>query len=346
MGTVLITGAAGFIGSQLAYRLKKDGKPVVLVDNFSYGSEDNLVFPEYNFTEEIYRIDVRDVKGMEQLFAKYHFERVYHIAAITPLPDCQVSPIDAVDVNVRGTTVVLELSRKYGVKQVIFASTSAIYENNEKFPSEESFVTAPSMIYANTKLASEQFCRAYWEAYGMPVVCLRFANVYGPHIDCLRTQPPVMGYIIREFFQGNQPILHADGEQRRDFVYIDDLVDLCLAVREARSYDIINVSTESPVSIKTIARLIAKEMGCENITPIYVDTAHYWSKYSDLYKEPYPISKKLLEHEVLKYTCLSNKYAMEKYGWKPKTELQNGIAQTVRFAIEVLNRKGKSRYYG
>lgn len=346
MGVVLITGAAGFIGSQLAYRMKKNGETVVLVDDFSYGSKDNLIFSDDNLLDSLKCLNICDIRQMERLFEQYQFECVYHIAAITPLPDCQVNPVEAVDVNVRGTAIILELSRRYGVKQVIFASTSAIYENNEEFPSDESFITMPSLIYANTKYAAEQFCRAFWEAYGMPVVCLRFANVYGPHIDCLRTQPPVMGYIIREFFQGKSPVLHANGEQRRDFIYIDDLVDLCLLVREARTFDIVNVSTESSVSIKMIVRLIAEEMGCENIAPIYMDTAHYWSEYPDLYEEPYPISKKMLEHEVLKYTCLSNKHAMEKYGWRPKTDLRKGIAQTVRFAIEVLNKKGKSMYYG
>ncbi len=337
MGAVLITGAAGFIGSQLAYRIKKSGEKVILADNFSYGSKDNLSFPDYNFTDEIYRIDIRDMEHMEQLFEKHRFEYVYHIAAITPLPDCQENPAEAVDVNIRGTTIILQLSRKYGVRQVIFASTSAVYENNDAFPSEESMIPKPSLIYANTKYASEQLCRAFWDAYGMPVVCLRFANVYGPHIDCLRTQPPVMGYMIREFFYGRQPVLHADGEQKRDFIYVDDLIDLCLLVQNANTFDIVNVSTGNPVSIKIIARLIADEIGCKDIDPVYMETEHYWSKYPDLYKEPYPISGKLLEHEVLKYTCLSNRYAKEKYGWQPKTDLRNGIAQTVRFSLEILN---------
>ena len=256
MDKILVTGAAGFIGSQLAYRLWKEGNKVTLVDNFSYGSNDNLMFEDYNFCDEIYRKDIRDLDFMEQLFAEKRFDIVYHIAGITPLPDCQNMPVDAVDVNVRGTVILLDLVRRYGVKKMIFASTSAVYENNKDFPSVEGNVEKPSLLYPSTKYAAEQFCKAFSDAYGIPVVCLRFANVYGPHIDCLRTQPPVMGYIIRELFYGRVPVLHSTGEQERDFIYVDDLIDLAVLVSKAEGSDTVNVSTGVTVSINEIAAMI------------------------------------------------------------------------------------------
>ena len=339
MGKILITGAAGFIGSQLAYRLKKDGEDVILVDNFSYGKEDNLIFDDADFRDEIYRKDIRDIEFMNKLFKDNKFDVVYHLAGITPLPDCQNKPVEAVDVNVRGTVIILDLIRKYGVSKMIFASTAAVYENTGIFPSVENKVLPPSLIYPSTKYTAEQFCKAYYDAYEIAIVCLRFTNVYGPHIDCLRTQPPVMGYIIRELYEGRRPTLHSTGGQRRDFVYVDDLIDLALLVRVNEGFDIVNVSTEKTYSINEITALIAKEMNLENLEPQYRETAHFWANYPELYEGPYPINPDLLEHEVLKYTCLSNKHAYQNYGWSPKTDIEEGIKKTVDFTLKKLKNR-------
>lgn len=337
MNTILITGAAGFIGSQLAYRLWKDGENVVLVDNFSYGSDDNLIFEEKDFRNEIYRKDIRDIDFMEDLFENKKFDIVYHIAGITPLPDCQSMPVDAVDVNVRGTVIILDLVRRYGVKKMIFASTSAVYENNTDFPSIETNVERPSLLYPSTKYTAEQFCKAFSDAYSIPIVCLRFANVYGPHIDCLRTQPPVMGYIIRELYHGNAPTLHSTGNQERDFVFVDDLIDLAIRVQKAEKYDVVNVSTGRTVTINAIYQMISECMKSD-LKPIYEEVSHFWANYPELYEKPYPISTKLMAHEVLKYTCLSNAHAYEMYGWRPKTSLDEGIRRTVEFSYKVLEK--------
>lgn len=342
MSKILITGAAGFIGSQLSYRLKKNNDEIILVDNFSYGKEDNLIFDDYDFRSEIYHKDIRDIKFMEKLFEKEKFDVVYHLAGITPLPDCQNDPVESVDVNIRGTAIILDLSRRYGVKKIIYASTAAVYENNTDFPSVEDNVNPPSLIYPSTKYMSEQLCKAFYDAYGIPIVCLRFTNVYGPHIDCLRKQPPVMGYIIREYYNGNSPVLHSTGEQQRDFIYVDDLIDLAILVRNNTKFDIVNVSTGKTASINEIAKLIAKKMHCESIPIEYAETSHFWRHYPELYDEPYPISEKLLENEVLKYTCLSNEHANKVYGWRPKTKLTDGIAYTVDFAVKALKENEKN----
>ena len=340
MSKILITGAAGFIGSQLAYKLYKNGEDVVLVDNFSYGSDDNLIFEDADFRQQIYRKDVRDIEFLDKLFKEQKFDIVYHIAAITPLPDCQNNPVEAIDVNVRSTVIILDLVRKYGVKKMLFASTSAVYENNTDFPSVEDNVSYPSLIYPSTKWSSEQFCRAFSIAYNIPVVCFRFANVYGPHIDCLRLQPPVMGYIIRELFFDRSPILHSTGEQKRDFIYVDDLIDLCIKANSSDSFDVINVSSNKVVSINEICDIIKKQMDKTHIKTIYEETKNYWNRYPELYQMPYPINEELLNHEVLKYTCLSNEHAKHKYGWEPKISLEEGINRTIEFSIKVLKKNG------
>ena len=336
MSKILITGAAGFIGSQLAYKLYKQGNDVSLLDNFSYGHDDNLIFEDKDFRTEVYHKDIRDKEFLDKLFEEKKFDVIYHFAGITPLPDCQNNPSEAVDVNVRGTVVLLDLVRKYGVKKFVFASTSAVYENNKDFPSVEEKVEKPTLIYPSTKWSAEQFCRAYSLGYNIPIVIFRFANVFGPHIDCLRTQPPVMGYIIRELFNGKPPVLHSTGNQERDFVYVDDLIELAILVLKSESFDIVNVSTGKTISINKIADIIKEKMNCKDINIEYADTSHYWINYPELYEGAYPINNELLEHEVLKYTCLSNDHAKEKYGWEPKTSIEEGIQKTVDFSVKVL----------
>ncbi len=340
MKKILVTGAAGFIGSQLAHRLWKDGEDVVLLDNFSYGLEDNLIFDDVDFRNEILRVDVRDRKSVLDLFRDNEFDAVYHIAGITPLPDCQMDPAEAVEVNVMGTVVILEAARRFGAGKVIFASTSAVYENNDDFPSVEGHVVPPGLIYPNTKYSAESFCRSYAETYGMNVTCLRFANVFGPHIDCLRKQPPVLGYLIREFYFDRSPVLHSSGEQKRDFVYVDDLVDLAVRVQDGTGFDVVNVSTNTVHSINEMTEITARAMGKEHIKPSYVTADNYWKKYPELYEGAYTISEKALADEVEKYTCLDNSHAREKYGWIPRVDFETGIRRTVEFGVEAIERRG------
>lgn len=336
MNKILITGAAGFIGSQLAYKLWKDKNEIVLIDNFSYGSEDNLIFDDVDFRQKIIKMDIRDYQEIRHLFSRERFDYVYHIAAITPLPDCQMNPTEAVEVNVMGTVSILEAGRIYGVKKIIFASTSAVYENNVVFPLKENNVEPPSLIYPNTKYTAERYCQAYVDVYGMNITCLRFANVYGPHIDCLRKQPPVVGYLIREYFYDRQPILHSTGEQRRDFVYVEDLIDLAIRVQNGNGFDVVNVGTNTTYSINELAEIIARLMGKENIKPRYVSSDNYWKKYPELYQGTYVLSEKILEKEVVKYTQLSYQHARDKYDWIPRVDIENGIQKTINFCVQIL----------
>ena len=165
------------------------------VDNYSYGSADNLHFDDHDFSADVIKMDIRDKEGMKALFEQEKFDIVYNIAGIAPLPDCQSDPVEAVSVNTLGLVNVLENARRTGVKHVIQASTNAMYENETEFPTVESKFNPPTLIYPNTKYCGERFCQSFADTYGMNITCLRFANVYGPHIDCLRKQPPFVGYM-------------------------------------------------------------------------------------------------------------------------------------------------------
>ncbi len=335
---VLITGAAGFIGSQIAYTLWKQGAELVLIDNFSYGKMDNLEFPDHSFSTEIIKMDIRDREGIASLFSEGDVDYVYNIAGIAPLPDCQSNPQEAIDVNVTGTVNLLENCRKFGVKKFILASTNAMYENETEFPTYENNFKQPTLIYPNTKYVAERFCESYCKTYGMNVTCLRFSNVYGPHIDCLRKQPPFVAYMIRELYYDRTPIFHSNGEQRRDYIYVDDLVNLALLVQEGDGFDCVNVSSNKNYSVNEMYSIASKIMN-KNIEAKYADDAHYWESYPELYAGAYPIRNEILTHEINKYSLCDNSHAKEKYGWEPTVDMEEGLRRVIINECELLARQ-------
>ncbi|MBQ6855972.1 MAG: SDR family NAD(P)-dependent oxidoreductase [Lachnospiraceae bacterium] len=331
----LITGAAGFIGSQLAYALWKQGVDLILIDNFSYGKTDNLKFADHDFTDEVICMDIRDKQRIADLLKNGDVEYIYNIAGIAPLPDCQSDPVEAIDVNVNGTVNLLENARKYGVKKLILASTNAIYENETSFPTKETEFDLPTLIYPNTKYAAERFCESYCETYGMNVTCLRFANVYGPHIDCLRKQPPFVGYMIRELFYDRIPVFHSDGNQRRDYIYIDDLIRLAVKVQKTPGFDCVNASSCQNYSVNEMYS-IAKKIMNKEIAVSYASDSHYWEKYPALYSGVYPIKDEVLSHEINKYTLCDNSYAKEKYDWVPEVSIEEGLRKVIEYECALL----------
>ena len=171
---VLVTGAAGFIGGQLWHKLWQRGDEVVGIDNFSYGNLDNLKFDDHDFGAEVRKMDIRDKAGMLQLFEEEKFEVVYNIAGIAPLPDCQSDPVQAIEVNTLGLVNLLEAGRRTGIRQLVQASTNAMYENETEFPTVESKFNPPTLIYPNTKYCGERFAQSFADTYGMTVTCLRW----------------------------------------------------------------------------------------------------------------------------------------------------------------------------
>ena len=334
---ILVTGAAGFIGGQLMHRLWQQGHEVVGLDNFSYGHYDNVLFEDHDFGPEILIMDIRDRKALPKLFEYHKFDCVYNIAGIAPLPDCQSNPAEAVDVNTLGLVHVLECARKTGVGHVVQASTNAMYENETEFPTVEGSFAPPTLIYPGTKYCAEQFCRSFAETYGMNITCLRFANVYGPHIDCLRKQPPFVGYMIRELFFDRQPEFHSDGNQRRDYIYVDDLIELAMKVVNRSGFDAVNVSSNSNYSVRELYAIASEIMG-KNIEAKYFPSSHYWEKYPELYEGEYKIKPEILEHEVNKYSLCDNSHGLEMYGWAPKVGIREGLERVIKDETAMLER--------
>ncbi len=339
MSKILITGAAGFIGSQLAYKFIKEGHKLILVDNMSYGHEDNLKFDDVDLNEVLFKYDIRDREKMEEIFNIFddHFDYVYNIAGIAPLPDCQSNPCEAVDVNVNGFVNILELSRIYGVKTVIQASTNAMYENCTSFPTYEYDFPLPKLIYPNTKYCAERFAQSYCDTYGMNVCCVRFANVYGPHVDCLRKQPPFVGYLIRELYYDRTPVFHSDGKQARDYIYVDDLTDLLEKVQDCKGFDAVNCSSNKSYSVRQIydvAQTIMKKF----IHAEYVDSSNYWKKYPQLYEGAYSIKPEVLDHEVNKFSLCDNTHGLARYNWQPKVDIEEGMRNMIEYTVKLFQK--------
>lgn len=337
---ILITGAAGFIGSQLAYKFLKEGHHIILIDNMSYGHEDNLIFEDGDLNLYLHKVDIRDRNYLSAIFETEKIDYVYNIAGIAPLPDCQSDPCEAIDVNVNGFVNILELSRIYGVKCVIQASTNAMYENETGFPTREQFDNLPTLIYPNTKYCAERFAQSYCDTYGMNVCCVRFANVYGPHVDCLRKQPPFVGYLIRELYYDRVPTFHSNGKQARDYIYVDDLTDLLEKVQNCKGFDVVNCSSNKSYSVREIYD-IAQDIMHKNIQAKYVDSSNYWKKYPQLYEGAYSIKPEILDHEVNKYSLCDNTHALARYNWQPKVDIGEGMSNMIKYTVKLFQKLDK-----
>ncbi len=332
MTKIVVTGGAGFIGSQLAKSFVDEGHDVSLLDDMSYGYLDNLIIDGKPFGRFL-GVDIRSAD-----LAK-HFDRaeyVFHFAGISALPVCQHEPRLAMDVNVGGTANVLEAARIAGVRRVIFASTAAIYENNTSFPTKESDPVSPSLTYAVSKFQAEQLCRSYGELYGMEIVVLRYFNVYGPHQDFMRLSPPLMSYLIRELLQQRQPVLHSDGTQQRDCIYVDDvnrLNRICMEHPRAPG-EIFNVGSGVATSVRDIFALIAKALDSP-IQPIYRPASNFWNAYQELFTSKYPLKLEVVEKEVRKYSLCDTTKAWEMLGWRAEVPIEEGLTRTAHYALKL-----------
>lgn len=329
---ILITGGAGFIGSQLGYSLHSQGHRVTLLDNMSFGHEDNLNVNGKTFGKFI----LDDIRNKTLNDHMKNIDYVYHFAGIAPLPNCQEDPYEAVDVNVGGTANVLECARQNGVKRVIFSSTSALYENNKIAPFKENDNINPDLIYSTTKWQAEKLCYSFYDTYKIPIVVLRFFNVYGPHQDFKRKHPPLTGYLIKEFLTNGTPMLHSDGEQRRDYVYVDDLLNMCdIVMKHPEAVgETFNVASGKTISVKEIVEKISSNFSKTN-TPIYRNANMFWDKYPKLFTGEYPLQEKRLIEEVEKFSQGCIEKSKNYLNWEAKTTFEDGFKNSVEYAKEL-----------
>lgn len=268
MRRVLVTGAAGFIGSNLTRHLLDQGNLVIGVDNFDNFYDPllkraniNSLLKNSNFI--LCEGDIRDSVFIDGVMASHKPDTVVHLAARAGVRPSIEQPVLYYDVNVTGTLVLLEAMRNHGIKNMAFASSSSVYGNNKKTPfAETDNVDNPISPYAATKKADELLCYTYSHLYGFNIFCLRFFTVYGPN------QRPEMaiqqfGRLIRE---GKTITMYGDGTSRRDYTYIDDIVDgISASIERLKGYEIINLGNHDTIALKDLIDLIAKTLGREAI---------------------------------------------------------------------------------
>ena len=323
---IVITGAAGFIGSQLGLHLHREGNDVQLVDNLKYGYRENLLVDGQPFGT-FHQVDIRDAALADAMAGA---DTVFHLAAISALPVCQSEPFEAISTNVAGTANVLELARKAGVRRVVVASTSAVYENSKHFPCREDDVVTPTLLYSVSKQQTEQLCRSYCEDYDFEVVVTRYYNVYGPQQDIRRKSPPFVGYVARELIAGRQPVLHSDGEQRRDYVYVDDVIAMNIACMDHPNApgEIFNVASGRSWSVNELYAIIAEVLGT-SIQPVFRSSGLFWDKYEDLFGGSKPLKREKLAAEVDKFSLGSTFHSSSTLGWTAKMAIRDGLEATV-----------------
>ncbi len=226
MANFLVTGGAGFIGSNIVQALLKRGDWVRVLDNFSTGRRENLDFaemsPDVMNRLEIMEGDIADLDLCRQ--AVDGVDYVLHQAAIPSVPRSVAMPLESNRANVDGTLNLLVAARDAKAKRLVFASSSAVYGDAPGFPRKENIMPAPLSPYAVQKLTAEHYLRIFYELYGLETISLRYFNVFGPHQDPNSEYAAVIPKFIKAFLTGTQPTVYGDGEQSRDFTYVDNVV--------------------------------------------------------------------------------------------------------------------------
>lgn len=310
-GTLLITGAAGFIGSNLALHALKQGWRVRGLDDFSASDGSNLSAAGNSM--ELIRGDLCDPGTVRAACAG--IDCVLHHAAIVSVPRSVDDPMRNHEVNTTGTLRLLLAAQEAGVRRVVFASSSAVYGDTEILPIHEEVPAHPLSPYATSKLASEWYLRNASHLLGIETVCFRYFNVYGPHQDPNSPYSGVLARFILQMLEGRQPAIFGDGEQTRDFTYVEDVVQAnllaCTAPAERVNGRTFNIATGCRISLNQIYRLLQPETG-------YAGPPRYEApRRGDI------------RHSLADITR-----AQEVLGYQPAVPLEDGLRRTVEWYRE------------
>jgi len=262
----LVTGGAGFIGSHLVEALVKNGCQVRVLDDFSTGREENI--KDWSDKIELFRGDIRD---RELCFkACEGIEVVLHQAALASVPRSVAEPVLAHEVNLTGTLNLLLAAGQTGVKSFVFASSSAVYGDDQIFPKKEGHEGKPLSPYAAQKLASEKYLQVFSQLYNFNAVCLRYFNVFGPRQDPHSQYAAVIPIFITRVLNGQPPVIYGDGQQSRDFIYVSNVVKANLLAAEADKFrgEAFNIGSSERVTINQLAQLITGRLN-PNLKPVY-----------------------------------------------------------------------------
>jgi len=260
MSMYLVTGGAGFIGSHIVEELIKRDEQVRVLDNFCEGKKENLADSINKI--ELIEGDIRDMDILHDCCKGVDF--ILHQAALKGVAQSVEDPVSYTQVNVGGTVNMLFAAHKAGVKKVIFASSSSIYGDAKEFPAKEDQLPRPISPYAASKLAGEFYCGVFSRVHGLDTVCLRYFNVFGTRQDPASEYAAVIPRFITRMLSNKQPIIYGDGEQSRDFTYVDNVVsaNLLACKADAVKEGVMNISCGKSFSILQLAEMLNGLIGC------------------------------------------------------------------------------------
>ena len=313
MARILITGGAGFIGSNLANSLYRDGHEITIFDNYYYGKEQQCRNLNENLRHSVFKIDVRN--GTHKIEMELQHNRpdvIFHLAALSSAPMCTQSPIDCMDVNVGGFQTILEAARYYKIKRVVYASTSSMY-NGKQIPWNENMCIQPKTHYEVSFHNRESMAFGYYHEEGVESVGLRFFSVYGPNEKHKGKYANNITQFLWDMNMDKSPMLYGDGKQMRDFVYVDDVVNAlkisAFSDHELLKCNIINIGTGLNYSFNEIIHTLNGYLG-KDIKAEY--RSNSLKNYVRNTKADISKAKHLLK-------------------WEPKVSLSDGINKLIKF---------------
>jgi len=313
MKKYLITGGAGFIGSSVAEYLTGQGHFVRVLDNFCSGRQENLKFTTGLGKDkfEFIRGDITDPQDCDK--ACQGMDYVLHHAALRSVPGSLKDPLSYNRVNIDGTLCLLQSSSKHKIKRFVFASTSAIYGDTQKFPESEDQLPLLISPYALSKLTGEYYCRIFSEFFGVETICLRYFNVFGPKQALDDEYAVVVPKFIHSILSDQSPPIFGTGKQSRDFVYIENVIsaNILAATTPGLKHEVLNVAYGQGIPVLEIVETINRIVG-KNIKPNFLPL-----RQGDVYKTEADISK---AQKVLRY--------------KPLVSFEEGLKRTVEYIKE------------
>jgi nucleoside-diphosphate-sugar epimerase len=308
MADVLVTGGAGFIGSNLTETLLQKGHFVRVLDDFSTGKRENLIFDKAYPSLEIVEGDIRDLGTCQK--AVEGMKYVFHQGALPSVQRSVEDPETSNAVNAGGTLNILLAAREKGAKRVIYASSSSVYGDTPTLPKHEEMPCDPLSPYALQKYIGEQYCRLFYQLYGLETISLRYFNIFGPKQDPNSLYSAVIPKFIDALLQGRPPIIFGDGEQSRDFTYIENVVQANLLAMSAGHLhgEAINIACGERTSLNQLLNVLKKILG---------------SKLSPSYQEP--------QQGDVRHSLADIRKGKEMIKYEPKVGIEIGLKKTVEF---------------
>lgn len=303
----LVTGGAGFIGSNIVRHLVGKGEKVRVLDNFATGRIENISGVMKSI--QLVRGDIRNGSIVRRAAKGVRF--VLHLAALPSVARSVKNPAAANDMNINGTLQMLIASRDAGVERFVFSSSSSVYGNTRVLPKRENMFPMPRSPYAVQKLTGEYYCRVFHSLYGLNTFVLRYFNVFGPNQNPKSQYAAVVPLFIEKIMNGEPVIIHGDGKQSRDFTYVDDVVSAnlcCCRADKAGAGDVYNTACGGRTSINKLAGSLMKLIGRK------VKVEHTRSRPGDVFASQGDSAR-----------------ARKALGWKPAVEFEEGLRRTVEF---------------